>query len=335
MARKLEREEIIKRCKQLKPNYNILDVYRVIDNNNENKIRNRIWLKVECDKHHIYDVLFDNFKKADCPECRRLYMSELNKTYTIKEIEEQCKLKNLKWLNKEDIVNKTKKDHNNIFILQCLICEHILKCNITNLFSDRKCGICNNNLKKPLERVERELREVYGDEYKLSGEYNGSRELSLFLHNKCHNTFLASLSNLLNGKTACPYCSIGISIGEMKIKRFLDNNNIFYEPQKWFNDCRYKNPLPFDFAVFKDINKSNLICLIEFDGLQHFEPVEQYGGEIAFYKTIHNDNVKNNYCLDNNIKLIRIPYWDYQNIDNILSFELLSKENYLDAICIG
>ena len=322
MSRKLNTEEIIKKCKEIKPEYEIIKIWRVNENN-----KNRLWLKVKCNNNHIYDVLYDNFKKAGCPECRNLYMSELNKKYTIEEIETQCKIKNLKWVNKNDIITKTKKEHNNVFILECLICGHILKCNITNLFSERKCGNCSNNIKNSLSRVKQELTDVYGNEYELYGEYNGSREQSIYIHNKCKNTFPASLYNLLNGKTACPYCSTEKSIGEMKIQIFLNNNNIYYEPQYWFNDCRNTNPLPFDFAIFQNNNKTKLIFLIEFDGRQHFEPVEIYGGEEGFIKTKINDNIKNIYCNKNNIILLRIPFWEFKNIDNILSIKLNSKEN--------
>jgi hypothetical protein len=60
------------------------------------------------------------------------------------------------------------------------------------------------------------------------------------------------------------------------------------------------------------------IC-IEYDGIQHFESVDYFGGELGFINTQMRDNIKNEYCKNNNIKLIRIPYWDYENIDQILT----------------
>ena len=64
-------------------------------------------------------------------------------------------------------------------------------------------------------------------------------------------------------------------------------------------------------------------CLIEYDGRQHYEPVcfnVQNDKNIAsaqqdHNKTVHHDNIKNKYCHDNNIQLIRIPYWDLENIE--------------------
>ena len=81
--------------------------------------------------------------------------------------------------------------------------------------------------------------------------------------------------------------------------------------------------LRFDFAIFNDIDKTDLKCLIEYDGKQHFEQIDYFGGENGFLYTQHNDKIKNYYCNDNNIELIRIPYWEYKNIPNILETNLL------------
>ena len=68
--------------------------------------------------------------------------------------------------------------------------------------------------------------------------------------------------------------------------------------------------MPFDFYL-PDYN----IC-IEYDGEEHFQPVEFFGGEEKFQRRIENDEIKNNYCKNNNIKLIRIPYFDKAVIDD-------------------
>lgn len=60
------------------------------------------------------------------------------------------------------------------------------------------------------------------------------------------------------------------------------------------------------------------IC-IEYDGEQHFNINEYFGGEKEFNNIKQNDEIKNKYCIENNINLIRIPYYDFNNIDNILN----------------
>jgi len=76
------------------------------------------------------------------------------------------------------------------------------------------------------------------------------------------------------------------------------------------------------------IEKSNKIfknfynySLIEYDGIQHYKPTF---GEKSFVLTKNNDKIKTKYCLDNGIKLIRIPYWEKENIEEILQKELIN-----------
>jgi len=111
--------------------------------------------------------------------------------------------------------------------------------------------------------------------------------------------------------SGCPYCGNN-SKGESKIKRILDANKIDYISQKYFNNCKgIKRKLPFDFYL----PKQNI--LIEYDGVQHFRPVDIFGGQIGFEKTKTNDTIKNKYSLDNGIKLFRIKY--NENLENKLN----------------
>ena len=108
------------------------------------------------------------------------------------------------------------------------------------------------------------------------------------------------MNDHISSKSGCPDCNN--SIGENEIEKILINNNIKYDKQKMFNDCKYKNLLRFDFYL-EDYN----ICL-EYDGIQHFKINEYYGGEKAFKEQKIKDSIKNEYCKNNNIELIRIRY---------------------------
>jgi hypothetical protein len=110
-----------------------------------------------------------------------------------------------------------------------------------------------------------------------------------------------------------------ISRGSIKVKEFLINNNITFIEEKSFESCKNINKLPFDFYL----DKLN-IC-IEFDGIQHFKSIDRFGGLTAFEKQQHRDFIKNKYCDDNNIKLLRIPYWEMDNIESILKKELKNE----------
>lgn len=104
-------------------------------------------------------------------------------------------------------------------------------------------------------------------------------------------------------KQDCPKCK-NTSKGELRIEEFLLKNNIQFEKQKKFNNCKNRRALPFDFYL-KELN----IC-IEYDGIQHFKPVEYFGGENGLKITQQHDKIKNEYCSKNNIHLIRISYLD-------------------------
>ena len=113
-----------------------------------------------------------------------------------------------------------------------------------------------------------------------------------------------------------------MSHGERDVKRYLDNNKILYESQKKFDKCKIINPLPFDFYLI-DYN----LC-IEYDGEQHFEPRFSKSNKsvINFEKLQKSDFIKNDFCKKNDIKLLRIPYYDKKNIKDILEKEILKWE---------
>lgn len=110
--------------------------------------------------------------------------------------------------------------------------------------------------------------------------------------------------------------------GEDRIINYLIKNNIPYSTQYYFSDCKHRAPLPFDVAILYP-NKS-LKCLIEYDGEQHYKFIPYFhGNEEGFELQKLRDNIKNEYCQKHNIKLIRIPYTDFDNIEEILKNNLI------------
>lgn len=93
-----------------------------------------------------------------------------------------------------------------------------------------------------------------------------------------------------------------ISKGAKAVLDYLLDIKVQFICEKRFNDCRYKNTLPFDFYL----PQHNL--LIEYDGRQHFEPIKHFGGLKSFKLRQKRDAIKNQYAKDNNIKLLRIPH---------------------------
>ena len=146
----------------------------------------------------------------------------------------------------------------------------------------------------------------------LSTQYNNNREK---LKYRCDNGHVyEAIYNSFQQGYRCPHCNE--SKDEKEIAKILEKYNIPFETQYRFCDCKFKYTLPFDFYL------PNYNCCIEFDGEQHYVSKEYFGGEEGFKKTKIRDGIKDDYCKDNDIKLIRIPYWEFDNIEEILKCEL-------------
>ena len=134
-----------------------------------------------------------------------------------------------------------------------------------------------------------------------------------------HGEFLQTPGHHIDQQNGCPKCKS--SKGEDTIEIYLKNKNIIYEKQKSFPNCKYKKSLRFDFYL-----PNHNLC-IEFDGPQHYGPsypknnIEK--AKEIFELTKLRDNIKTQYCLDNDIKLLRISYLDFKNIIQILNSKLI------------
>ena len=117
----------------------------------------------------------------------------------------------------------------------------------------------------------------------------------------CGNECDVDVNSLMSEHTQSCGCSHR-SLGEQYIESILDDCNIIYHQQFTFDDCVNIYKLPFDFYL-----PTYNLC-IEYDGEQHFRSVDHFGGEDGFRQRKRNDEIKNQYCQDNNIKLLRIPY---------------------------
>ena len=125
----------------------------------------------------------------------------------------------------------------------------------------------------------------------------------------CGNIITVKPKNLLSGSTQS--CGCLQSKGEQKIINILLENNIKFETQKTFKNCYFPDTLAnakFDFFL-PDFN-----ILIEYDGIQHYEENFGWNTHESFTQLQKRDNFKTEWCKENNILLIRIPYYDYEKI---------------------
>lgn len=162
------------------------------------------------------------------------------------------------------------------------------------------CPLCvTRSVPKSNLQFQQEVEELVGDEYTFLEQYVGAHCKIKCRHNRCGHVWSTQPCNFLTGY-GCPKCSQ--SQGERTISKWLRDRDIHSIPQKKFIDCFDKSCLPFDFYV----PQYNLA--IEYDGEQHYKPEIFFGGEEAYKIRHRHDLIKNKYCEDNNINLLRIPY---------------------------
>lgn len=230
------------------------------------------------------------------------------KRLTYEEVKEYIESFGYKLISTEYINNRTPLK---------IICDegHEIEMRFDNFKSGKRCKICANNVKYEKEQVESYLSEF---NYTLLSEYINCRDE---IQVKCDQGHVyRTSSRSLKQDSRCALCN-NPSKGELEILSWLEEHDIDYIWQHSFKDCKYRKELIFDFYI------PRLNCCIEYDGIQHFEPVDFLGegidlAEKRFKETKVRDSIKNNYCNKNNIKIIRIPYWEFDNIKNILNKQI-------------
>ena len=253
-----------------------------------------------------------------CPKCGKENKRKFNMIKTNELINIISSKNNNRILNPEDYINA---NTNNLKI-ECGSCKNIFITSLSSLrISGGHCKECGKIAQSKTARFKiNELIEqttinnicylLNPEDYKRADKRN-----LLFKCLTCDNTFKRSLSHYKNGDNRCSICTRKMSKGEYKIKEVLDSLNIDYIQEKRFKDCKDIKTLPFDFYL-----PYYNIC-IEFDGWQHYNMTKHDTSEKFEIRKKH-DIIKDEYCKNNNMYLIRIPYWEYKNIDNILHTEI-------------
>jgi len=153
-------------------------------------------------------------------------------------------------------------------------------------------------------------------------------ECSKCQFNGINHRWKEDLNSILFGSW-CRVCqgdtNRNLSKGNLAVRRFLDSKGLKYIPEYSYEDCRYINPLRFDLWL------PELNLHIEFDGCQHFAPVEFWGGEETFRVQLEKDNIKANYCRRNKRRLIRIT--DKNMVDEHLTSLMTQLPNHVMYIC--
>ena len=173
-----------------------------------------------------------------------------------------------------------------------------------------RCSIIEQHekQKKTIEEFIIDSVLVHDDLYDYSKvDYDGGKKKVTIICKK-HGEFLQTPNNHQRGN-GCPNCNS--SKGELSISKYLNEKNIESEQQYTFEGLEMKRKLKCDFYL----PSYNLI--IEYNGIQHYEPREQFGGEKGFKRVQISDKLKREFCLKNNIRLLEIRYDEdvYEKLD--------------------
>lgn len=182
------------------------------------------------------------------------------------------------------------------------------------LFGDN-CGNCIKKIIKD-KNVEKIKQLSYYNHFDniqiLNLEEITSIHARISLHcNNCDRIFKQSIFKHLKGYT-CPICKE--SHGEKIIRYFLIRNNLKFETNKQFDDCKKIKNLSYDFFI----PEYNL--LVEYDGKQHFYSIDKWGGDKRLKKQVENDNKKNEYAKNNGYNIIRISKYNTKTHITIYDF---------------
>ena len=114
------------------------------------------------------------------------------------------------------------------------------------------------------------------------------------------------------------------SRGEIKIREILEEAELNFKMEYIFPDLKSPNgrPLRFDFVVFDDDGKIDF--MIEYQGKQHYEPSQKFGGKRGFYQQQYNDNQKRRFCALHEFNLIENPYTE----EHLISYDYIMKKAY-------
>jgi hypothetical protein len=291
--------------------YNLVgDEYTILGEYINNKTKIRI-------KHNIcgeeYEITPNGFLKGHRCICQSIKLNDSRRKKEEQFIQEIYNAVGDEYTIIDKYNNATTKIHIRHNCEKCNNHEYLI---VPNEFlrGYARCPKCFSRTKTHDEFC-KEIKDKYNDEYKILGEYKNIETHVLVRHNHCGYEWNSVPSNLLRGY-GCPICRS--SKGERKIYQYLKNNKIYNKRQYTFNDLIgiSNGLLKYDFAI---IDNKILKLLIEYDGIFHFE--KQFDGDGSEIIQYH-DKLKNAYCEKNNIDLLRIPYWDYDNIEQILDREL-------------
>ena len=242
---------------------------------------------------HLYE------NKSLCQHCYSPHHSKIRK-WIIKFFEETEQFQLISWSN----------NVGDNLIMHCNLCNRDFSKSPSNLYNKAPntiCPYCGDNGAPILQEDYEKMMKEHGYKDYTVLEYKSSRKSVKFRHS-CGYVFSQIGNNFLKSR-GCPKCSGRKSKGELAIEKFLLTNHITF-----IYEYRIKELNNYSYDFYLPEQKT----FIEYQGQQHYFPIDYFGGKDKFLSQQEHDKVKKEYAENNNYKLIIIPYTDYNIIETYL-----------------
>lgn len=226
--------------------------------------------------------------------------------------------------DKIELIGKYKSYHSKIKC-RCLVDGCEWESYVANLLNgSAKCPICSyENYREKRALTTNDFKSIMKEKYPdiiVLGEYvNANTPVRLFCDKHKYEFEKPPKYFAYRDRRGCPKCNL--TNGEDKLYNIL-HDEYGLEPiyQYIFKDCKYINPLKFDIYV------DSINTVFEYQGEQHYYPIPFTSNEDVVIKEFNKgkirDDIKKKYCKENNIRLIEIPYWEYDDMYEYIGSQL-------------
>lgn len=234
------------------------------------------------------------------------------------------------YINRAKVIHNDKYDYSLVKYKNCRTNIDII-CKKHGIFSQNprhhvekksNCPLCRNEIlsnkfSQNTEHFINKANKIHKNYYDYSKvNYINAKNKVIIVCPK-HGEFIQLPYNHLNG-SGCPSCKE--SLGEKKIVNFLIKNNINFKRQVSFSDLIGESG-----KLFFDFYLPEYKLLIEYDGIQHYKPINYFGGINQLNKQRNFDYKKIRYAIDNKYKLLKLSYITFDYLEEALYCELKNQ----------
>lgn len=208
---------------------------------------------------------------------------------------------------------------------ECCKCKHRFQKSATQFRLKPYCPHCNPRTSwnhNSTEEYVQKVKEKYGEQFVIESEYKNRSSLLKIKCKVCGYSWYQRADTILKA-AKCYNCYPDMSYGAKAIFDFLQKYQIKFRREVSMPGMKLRAPLYLDFVLYDQTD--NVICAIEYDGEQHYKAPNLWGGKTQLAIIQQRDQAKNNYCQNNQIKLYRILWKDYEYIDDILTNILIAE----------